>query len=466
MFSSKILNKEIDKIINDLDSQVYADRQTIERELKYFNELLSSRMFRDKTPEEIINELFNCVIEQINSFFEKYSFVPGINVTSKINDVKVNYSTGYTNYTKKRELDIDTLFDVASISKTPTAILMYKSIEEQLININDKVKNILYEFKNLPNDLVISNLLQYKGRYLTNGRIDDSHTKEEAANRIKEVLLENNSLDEYNYNDIAPILCGIILERVNDKRLDDLLTDKILKPLKLSDIKFNNKLFTNNITGTPNFDRGLCNDPKANVFECYIGSAGLFSSTNDMISIMENLLKGDLFKKNLSDFYTKNEVKLSRAIAGQSIVPTKIEKKGYFSNLSPIMSLGEDGSTRTIATSGKYVLDKTNYYVSEAIFTNPCSSNPKIIKYYENKNDKVPGTYYKYFDNIDVYRIDAREILPSSSLDDILFSLQKFNLRVSLLCAYVKSYEKDYDIKETINIKSKELRRDGCNGSC
>jgi len=452
MFSGKILNKEIDKIINDLDSQVYADRKTIERELIYFNELLIKK-FKDKNPEEIIKELFGDVIKEINCFFNKYSFVPGMNITSKINDIIINYSIGYTNYTKKQELNINTLFDIASISKTPTAILMYKSIEEQLINIDDKVKKVLGEFDNLPDDLIISDILQYKGKYITNGRIDDAQNKEEALKRIRDVSLNISTLSEYNYNDIAPILCGIILERINNKKLSDLVNDKIIKPLKLKNICFNNNLNTNNITGTPNFDKGLCNDPKANILEGYIGSAGIFSSTSDMVSIMENLLKGNLFNNNLSDFYSRNPFKISRGIAGQSIIPTEIEKKGYFSNISPIISLGEDGSTRTISTSGKYVLNKTNYYVSSSIFTNPCSSEPEIIKYYEKHNGKSKGSYFKYFDNINTYRIDIREILPSSSLDDILFSLQKFNLRVSLLCAYIKFYERDYKINKEINIK-------------
>lgn len=460
MFSSKILNKEIDKILNELDNQVYADRKVLKIELEYFNELLCSKLYRDKTPKEIIRELFNEVVEETEKFFDKYNFVPGMSVTTKINDININYITGYTNYLKNKELNIDTLFDVASISKTPTAILMYKLIEEKYIDINSKVTDILYEFSNLPNDLVISMLLQYKGKYSTDGRIDEAKSKIEAINRLKKVKLDINTIKEYNYNDITPILCGCILENISGETLNSLLINKILKPLNLNKIEFNNNLSTNNITGTPNFEKGMCNDPKANIIGGYIGSAGLFSSTNDMVHLMENLLKGDIFKNNLSDFYTKNETKLSRALAGQSIVPTKIEKKGYFSNLSPIMSLGEDGSTRTIATSGKYVLSKDNYYVSEAIFINPCSSNPDIIKYYEKKNNKEKGTYYKYFDNTNLYRIDAREILPSSSLDNILFSLQKFNLRVSLLCAYIKSYEKDYNIKETINIKSKELRRD------
>ena len=456
MFSSKILNKEIENITDDLTNQVYADRKTIKRELISLSELLNSKSFRDKTLEEIIIELFKEVSENIEDFFLKYNFVPGMNISSKVNNIKLNYSTGYTDYSKQHELDFDTMFDIASISKTPTAILMYQLIEEKILSIKDKVKDILEECTNLPDDLSIRDLLMYKGKYLTDGRIDFAQNKLEALKCIKSVLIEEQSINTYNYNDIVPILCGEILEKSSGKSLISLAEEKIIKPLKLKNIGFNNHLECgkiSSITGSPNKDKGLCNDPKANILGGYPGSAGIFCSTIDMISMLENLLKGNLFSANLSDFYTKNPLKISRGIAGQSIVPTKIEKQGYFSNLSPIMSLGEDGSTRTIATSGKYILNKENYFVSEAIFTNSCSSDPDIIKYYEKENNKLLGAYCKYFDNIGVYRMDVREILPSSSLDNILFSLQKFNLRVSLLCAFIKSYERNYSLDMTINLK-------------
>jgi len=458
MFNNINLNNKIENIIHELNNQIYADRHTLKKELISFSNLLKNKSLKDKTPEEIIIELFNEVIEQINLFFKKYNFVPGMNITSKINDIVVNFSMGDTDYTKKEKLDFDTMFDIASISKTPTAIIMYQLIEEQLINNFNKVKDILVEYDNLPQNLLIQDLLNYRGKYFTEGRIDDAPNKIEALKRLKNVILEEESLDMYNYNDIVPMLCGEISKRVTNKSLIDLVNERIVSPLKLKNIVFNNNIDSsrlNQITGTPNKSRGLCNDPKANILEGYPGGAGLFCSTNDIICVLENLLKGNLFETNLQDFYTKNPLKINRGVAGQSIIPTKSEKKGYYSNLSPIISLGEDGSTRTIATSGKYVLNKENYYVSGAVFTNPCSSNPEIIQYHEKRNNKSSGNYYKYFDNIDAYRVDVREILPSSSLDDILFSLQKFNLRITLLCEYIKSYEKNYKLNKTINLKYK-----------
>lgn len=444
MFSSK-------NIVNELNNQIYADKETIKNELTLFKDLLTSKKLKDKNIEEIIEELFNEVINEIKIFFKKYNFVPGINVSTKINNIKINYINGYTDYTKQYKLNNDTLFDIASISKTPTAILMYQLIDEKKISINDKIRTYLEEVENLPYSLTIEDLLRYRGKYITDGRIDDAKDSIDALNRIRKVILEENSINTYNYNDIVPILCGIILEKVTNKDLITLTKEKILTPLELTNTEFSNYLTTSNITGTPNIDKGLCNDPKTNILGSYSGSAGVFCNTSNIITIFEELLKGNLFTDNLSDFYTVNPYKISRGLAGQSIIPTKIQEKGYFSNLSPIMSLGEDGSTRTIGTSGKYVLQKENYYVSSAVFTNPCSSDPEIIKLYEIINEVDPGTYFKYYDNINAYRIDARKILPSSSLDNILFTLQKFNFRVSLLLSHTNNNNKQL----TLNINDR-----------
>ena len=451
------LNDISDIVIKNLEKQVYADKTILKEELLFLKRFLLENKLNDCTLEETIEKLFEEVILECERFFTKYNFLPGMAITTKINDIVVNFNTGYTDYAKKFKICKNTLFDIASISKTPTAILMYKFIEENIFDINSSVCEILPEFKNIPSNLKILDVLMYKGKYITNGRIDEALNIEEANKCINDMRIEN--LSEYNYNDIVSILCSKILENTSNKSLMNLTKEFIIKPLNLKNVEFNkfiNYDKIDNITGTPNKNKGMCNDPKANILGGYAGNAGIFSSSLDMITIIENLLKGNLFKNRLSDFYTKSPLKESRGIAGQSIVPTKIEKKGYFSNLSPIMSLGEDGSTRTIVTSGKYVLNKENYFVSEAIFTNPCSSNPDIIKYYEKKNEKKKGTYYKHFENIGCDRIDIREILPSSSLDEILFSLQKFNLRISLLCSYIKSYEKNYQLKKTIDISSRK----------
>ena len=140
MFSSK-------NIVNELNSQIYADKKTIKTELSLFKDLLTSKKLKDKSIEEIIKELFNEVINEIDVFFKKYCFVPGINVSTKINNIKINYINGYRDYTKQYKLNNDTLFDIASISKTPTAILMYQLIDEKKINVNDKIRTYLEEFE-------------------------------------------------------------------------------------------------------------------------------------------------------------------------------------------------------------------------------------------------------------------------------------------------------------------------------
>jgi CubicO group peptidase (beta-lactamase class C family) len=454
MFNNKVLEKELNNIVTQLQKQTGASNEVIKENLNYLTTLLNDKSNKDKTPEEIIKLLFDDVVRSTVEFSEKYNLIPGINVSSKINNVEMNVNLGYKDYNKEEKVTNDIMFDIASsISKTYAAIIIYQLVEEGILTPNTKIRDILPELSNLPSNFALAEVTSYYATYNTDLRVDDALSKEHAEQLLNTISIVPGTRDKYNYNDMAAMILLKVAEKVTNKSYVDIIQERIIEPLKLENTVFGGHISKDKInllTGSPNVKKGLPNDPKANIMGGIHGHAGIFASTGDAMKVLEGLIKGDFFKLNLRDFYTINEENKVRALSGQAIIPGNY----YESPVAPKISTGAQGSTRTTATSGIFKINDKNYVLSNAAFTNSASINPDELRKIAKETNNNLDDYYKVFDNSDTIRVDIRKIVKSDSLDNIMKDLNKFELNVAVLQAYVKAYEPSYEIsmKDTKSI--------------
>jgi CubicO group peptidase (beta-lactamase class C family) len=245
-----------------------------------------------------------------------------------------------------------------------------------------------------------------------------------------------------------------VIENKTGKALREVFKERFVNRLNLkrTHLSGDKDIDSNLLTNSQNVDKYLSNDPKANVYGGLHGGAGINANTSDVMEVLTNLINGNFFKLNLSDFYTPNPSKNLRGLSGQAIIPVSY----YESNLTPKIATGVQGSTRTTATAGKLNLIINNkeipYIMSDAVFANPASTNPIDIINKEQEFKVEPGTFFRYFDNSDTYRVDIRKIADAYCMDNIMKAVYKFELQTAILHAYVKAYEPNYEIKMNKNI--------------
>lgn len=133
------------------------------------------------------------------------------------------------------------VFQIGSISKSMTAIMIYKMIEQKKLNLNDKLSQFYPQIPNAKN-IEISNLLNHTsglGDYVTgkeNPRwLTEKTSEKQTINRI----IEQGTLFEVGknqqYSNSGYFLLAKILEKVSKKSYEENLNEFIVKPLQLKD---------------------------------------------------------------------------------------------------------------------------------------------------------------------------------------------------------------------------------------
>lgn len=260
--------------------------------------------FKDQTPKESIEEIIENLEEATKNFLEQkndkdINLIYGISssiLASGDESWKLLFYGGKTNYDGKHDIDENTPFDMASITKLYTLISKDKLVEEGYFTDSDKIVDMLPEFVNME-DFTIEDLSLLCGELRTNGRIDDAKNIKEALKLLKEVYLHSNDRTTNKYSDLGAIITAIAMtemfNRINGTyyTFAEVLNDMIFSRYGMTNTTFNPKKDII-VAGNGN-DENLVHDPKARILGGIAGSAGLFTTPTDQIKFAEALFKGN-----------------------------------------------------------------------------------------------------------------------------------------------------------------------------
>ncbi|MGO4709315.1 serine hydrolase domain-containing protein [Chryseobacterium sp. 2TAF14] len=133
------------------------------------------------------------------------------------------------------------VFQIGSISKTMTAIMVYKMIEQKKLNLTDKLSQFYPQIPNA-NNIDIAQLLNHTsglGDYVSGKDILRWLTEKTSEPQIFNRIIEQGSLFEpgsnQQYSNSGYFLLAKILEMVSKKSYAENLNEFIIKPLQLKD---------------------------------------------------------------------------------------------------------------------------------------------------------------------------------------------------------------------------------------
>jgi CubicO group peptidase (beta-lactamase class C family) len=219
-------------------------------------------------------------------------------------------------------IDYNTIFDAASITKLFTLILIFKLEEHGYFSLEDKVVDLHPDFQGLE-DFTVHDLLLMVGELYTNGNIRSASNINEAYDLLKTLYIKSHDKSRNLYTDFGSIVLGKICERLIGEKLnkevtyDEIMAEYILKPMGLTNTKYNPVLGKDSIAATGD-DSGLVHDPKARILGGNVGSAGLFTNSDDLAK-----LSYEMYKVNYVNYdYMKNLIsKNNLAKCGQVTFP-------------------------------------------------------------------------------------------------------------------------------------------------
>lgn len=203
-----------------------------------------------------------------------------------------------------KECNSDTLYDIASLTKVYTSVLVYMAYEEGILNIYDSVFVVDDRFVNLE-DVKVIDLLGHNQEIWTDGYLGDAKSKEE----FYSILFSAYVKDSFpTYVDTHYIILSTILEKIYNKTFEELLKEKIFNVLNLRNTTVNpcgdniasNNYETINNKIVENITPGLIHDTKARVakgFGINTGHASIFTTGKDLLLFLKSFLDNTLLSK-------------------------------------------------------------------------------------------------------------------------------------------------------------------------
>lgn len=204
----------------------------------------------------------------------------------------VEVAVGYrARYPKKEALNINTIFDLASLTKviaTMPAILMLLDAGE--IHLHDKVSYFLKAFeKDEKTNITIEQLLTHTSGLPAHRPYFKNHlTVEQMIDQIGSEQLEYPIGEKVVYSDLGFILLMKLVEQIATTPFEEFVKSYILKPLDMHETGFNPTFDRMRFAPTTYADSikdykyGIVHDENAESMGGVSGHAGLFSTLKDL----------------------------------------------------------------------------------------------------------------------------------------------------------------------------------------
>ncbi|MGP4078740.1 serine hydrolase [Pseudalkalibacillus sp. R45] len=190
------------------------------------------------------------------------------------------------------EMQDDTIFDLASISKIFTTTAAMKLYEEGYFELDDPVADHIPEFaENGKENVTIRQLMTHTSGFTAWIPLyTQGDSREERLQIVFAHPLNNEPGTTYTYSDLNMITLGALVERLSGKRLDQFVKENITDPLGMDDTMYNPPAsLKERIAATeyqPWTNRGLVwgdvHDENAWSLDGVAGHAGVFSTAEDL----------------------------------------------------------------------------------------------------------------------------------------------------------------------------------------
>lgn len=231
---------------------------------------------------------------------------------------------GFSDVEKLQKANMNTQYRVGSISKTFTAVLVMKAVEDKKLAISTKLSQFFPEIENAEK-ITIENLLQHRtgihnltdeAEYLQYNT--QTKTEKDLVGIIKKYKIDFNPGIKFEYSNSNYILLGFILEKVYKKSYAELIKDKIAKPLKLTLTEVGGKIdASKNQAKSYTYRNGTYHLSTETDMSIPGGAGNIISTPTELLKFILGLEHGKLITKeslkqmkNFSDNYGYGLVKV------------------------------------------------------------------------------------------------------------------------------------------------------------
>lgn len=246
----------------------------------------------DKT--ESIDGLIKSFETKTPDFLKRYD-IPGASI-SLIEDGQIKWTGafGYSDIEAEKETSKDTVYQVASISKSATAIGIMRLVEQGKINLDDPIGKYLTRWQ-IPasiyneNDITIKKVLSHTAGLSVGGgypgylpstdlpSLEESLSGIGGGSKAVEVIREPGTL--YSYSGGGYNMLQLLIEEVSGLYFSSFMKKEVLKPIKMDNSSFKWEEYLVDNTAKA-YDEEL--ELLPNFLFTELAAAGLYTTVDDL----------------------------------------------------------------------------------------------------------------------------------------------------------------------------------------
>ena len=243
-----------------------------------------------------LNDYFNS-LDSNNKFMGSVALM-------KNGEIVYNNQIGYADIETKKRSNQNTKYRIGSISKTFTATLIFKAVEEGRIDLDQTINNYFPTIKN-SESITISNLLNHRSgihNFTDDKEYLEYNTKPKNENAMLSIIskfdsdFKPNSKSEYSNSNY--VLLSYILEKTYKKTFSEILKEKIISPISLKNTYFGSKInLKNNETNSYSYKEEWEKQTETDM-SIPLGAGGIVSTPSDLLQFAEALFNHKIISKN------------------------------------------------------------------------------------------------------------------------------------------------------------------------
>ncbi len=289
---------------------------------------------------------------------------PGATVLiAKDNKIIYRKAFGMANLELKVQMKPENVLQLASITKQFTSVAILILMEQGKLSLKDPLSKYIADFPR-GNEITLHHLLNHTSgiksytnlpEFRTKTRLD--MTPEEIISSIKNLSLEFNPNEKYEYSNSGYVLLGYIIEKLSGISYGDFIQKNIFDKLGMKNSYYGNsyKIIPNRANGYQ-FYEGNYENPEYMSTTIPYAAGSLMSSVDDMF----------LWSKAVQNNALISEKSKQMAFTNHTINNRKHNNYGYgwaINEIEGIKTLEHTGGINGFSTSGIYIPDRNIYSI-------------------------------------------------------------------------------------------------------
>ncbi|MFP2997042.1 serine hydrolase domain-containing protein [Spongiivirga sp. MCCC 1A20706] len=234
----------------------------------------------------------------------------GVVLVAQNDSIIFNKAYGKKNNQENGLNDLNTVFDICSITKQFTAAGILKLSTQNKLTVTDKLSKYFDDVPKDKKDITIHQLLTHSsGLAIGIGDDYDTITEEKFLRRVFRSRLISTVGKEFNYSNIGYSLLALIIEKVSGMEYESFLNEYIFKPSKMYHTGYvipkwkkddvANGFFEGQQAKKPNEENWSDKGPYLNLK----GNGGILASANDMLLWSKAIRENTVFDEATTATY-------------------------------------------------------------------------------------------------------------------------------------------------------------------